>query len=247
MTPKKHKEIHCTNSDDSVTKLKTHTHTHKYKCWKQTHKNKIKQTKLFEKGIISSDDKPNKNAWVRFKTEESAKDAIKLNNTLIDNTWTIRVDLADASCKRDTSRCVFVGGLPETVLEDEIREHFKDCGKIENVRILRDNQTQKCKGCGYIQFEQLQSVLDALNLHQTKFKANSNQTIRVLPCLEDPKQFRKKKNTHTHTQRKHKKKIAQNRNLFFVFCFFLFLFFLLPENSSTIKFDFLFFFCCLGW
>ena len=36
---------------------------------------------------------------------------------------------------------------------EDLREHFSDCGSIENVRIIRDKMSGMGKGFGYIKFE----------------------------------------------------------------------------------------------
>ena len=36
--------------------------------------------------------------------------------------------------------------------EEALRQHFEDCGNIENVRIIRENKTGLGKGFGYIRF-----------------------------------------------------------------------------------------------
>ena len=37
--------------------------------------------------------------------------------------------------------------------EEKVREHFEDCGEIENVRLIKDRKTQLGKGFGYVLFE----------------------------------------------------------------------------------------------
>ena len=48
---------------------------------------------------------------------------------------------------------VFLGGLPGDILADEVKEAFKEYGKIENVEILYDKETKKCRGFGFITFD----------------------------------------------------------------------------------------------
>ena len=51
------------------------------------------------------------------------------------------------------SNKVFLGGLPGDILADEVKEAFKEYGKIENVEILYDKETKKCRGFGFITFD----------------------------------------------------------------------------------------------
>jgi len=52
----------------------------------------------------------------------------------------------------DFNTTIFIGNLPFVAGEEEVREHFADCGKIENVRLIRDPKTHLGKGIGYIMF-----------------------------------------------------------------------------------------------
>jgi nucleolar protein 12 len=47
---------------------------------------------------------------------------------------------------------IFIGNLPWVCQEEDLRAHFEDCGKILNVRIIRDKETLIGKGFAYIQF-----------------------------------------------------------------------------------------------
>ena len=54
--------------------------------------------------------------------------------------------------QHDTKRSVFLGNLPFDVGDDAVREHFVECGTVENVRIVRDAKTGLGKGFGYLLF-----------------------------------------------------------------------------------------------
>lgn len=50
----------------------------------------------------------------------------------------IRVDDAEKGQGNDYESTIFIGNMPWVTTEEEIREHFKECGHIVNVRIIRD-------------------------------------------------------------------------------------------------------------
>lgn len=55
--------------------------------------------------------------------------------------------------------------------EEELRKHFSDCGKIKNVRIIRDNHTLIGKGFGYIMFGEKEEMKKAITeKHGSTFK-----------------------------------------------------------------------------
>lgn len=52
----------------------------------------------------------------------------------------------------------------------EIFEFFSQCGKVRDIRLIRDQRSNKSKGVGYVEFENPQSVMNALALNGIAFK-----------------------------------------------------------------------------
>jgi len=100
--------------------------------------------------------KKNFNAYIRFSTEEAAKQSCQLNGTTFEGN-VIRVDCA-LNRRHDQGRAVFLGNLGFTTHEEDVRAAFIKYGKIENVRLIRDSNTGICKGFGYINFESRDGV-----------------------------------------------------------------------------------------
>lgn len=112
-----------------------------------------------------------------------------------EKTLRIRVDTAKPTI--DTARSVFVGNLRYGVEENDLMEHFErginddkeyddeddntDETKmaVEAVRIIRDPDTMKCKGFGYVLMKNKELVADALRLDQSLFQ---KKNIRVNVC-----------------------------------------------------------------
>jgi len=131
--------------------------------------------------------KKNKNCWVLFKTKAPLAEAVKLNNIVVDNIYTLRFDYADPTKQRSVDCSIFVGGLPLDATENDIREHFVQCGVIVNVRIIRNKQTLISKGCGFVEFQSVDCVNKALDLHLSRFKGvEDGKVIRVIPWLSNP-------------------------------------------------------------
>lgn len=96
------------------------------------------------------------------------------------------------------------------ITEDEVREHFVSCGKIESVRIIRDRKSGVGRGVGYINFEEEDSVTLALEMDDTKLK---NRPVRVKQYTASPKKDKKKKNKGGQKQdQKFKNGKGQNPN-----------------------------------
>jgi len=119
------------------------------------------------------------NAYVVFKSKESAEKALAFNGKTIGEKH-IRVDLA-GSKKENTRLSVFVGNLPLDVEEEQLSEHFSECGKIDYVRAVRDKNSNIGKGFAFVCFRTEESVVSALNLNGTKFK---NRDLRVTRALD---------------------------------------------------------------
>jgi len=128
-------------------------------------------------------ERKNMNAYVRFKTEEGAKAALKLNgNTL--NGLCLRVDLASREKQHDYKSSVFLGNLPYSIEENIVHAHFEVCGDIHGVRVIRDSRTGIGKGFGYVQFQKSESVELALKLDGSQL---FGREIRVSRAQKKPK------------------------------------------------------------
>ncbi|KAL6074983.1 RNA-binding protein 34 [Balamuthia mandrillaris] len=147
------------------------------------------------------------NAYVVFKEKESVAKAVALLHNHEVEGKHLRVDYATppvaaaaaaggtaaAAAARnmfDNKLSVFVGNLPFDMEEEALRQHFADCGEIENVRLIRDKDTNLGKGFGYILFASKASVSLALALHNSKFQGRE---IRVFRALAHPEKHKQKK------------------------------------------------------
>nr|XP_033324360.1 RNA-binding protein 34-like [Megalopta genalis] len=154
-------------------------------------------------------------AYIRYKSEESAKAALSMNGKVFDGNH-LRVDLASKSDeKHDVKKGVFVGNLHFNIEENAVRKHFKGCGEIESIRIIKDNKTGIGKGFGYVNFKTEDAVSLALELNGTSLQ---NRELRVKPCYEHPKKEKKdkqqkKRSGSTSEDQKSSKKIKNNEEV----------------------------------
>lgn len=99
----------------------------------------------------------------------------------------IRVDVEDS--EKDFDSTIFIGNLPWVIQEEDVRAHFEDCGKILNVRIIRDKENFIGKGIGYIQFSTKEEMRKAVDTKSgSLFKGRE---LRVKKAVE-PKRLEKK-------------------------------------------------------
>ncbi|XP_071040810.1 RNA-binding protein 34 [Parasteatoda tepidariorum] len=123
--------------------------------------------------------------FVVFKDKESAKNALSLNGTLIDDHH-ILVDFANQPGEKklyNNELSVFLGNLPFDVADETVRSAFEECGEIQAVRIVRDKNTGVGKGFGYIQFQKIKAKEKALTLDDVEI---NSRKIRVKPVDNNP-------------------------------------------------------------
>ncbi|XP_048452502.1 RNA-binding protein 34 isoform X2 [Rhincodon typus] len=123
----------------------------------------------------------NMNAYIVFEQDSDAIRALTKNGCEIQTGFHIRVDLASKSKIHDHRRSIFLGNLPYEISEDEVREHFSECGAIESVRIVRDRESGMGKGFGYVLFQSTDAVTLALKLNNTELKGRK---LRVSHSLK---------------------------------------------------------------
>lgn len=68
----------------------------------------------------------------RFKEISSAQKSCELNGQDLSGS-VLRVDMATATpAERDQKLAVFIGNIPFSVEEDDVRKHFECCGEVRN-------------------------------------------------------------------------------------------------------------------
>nr|XP_036873004.1 RNA-binding protein 34 isoform X5 [Manis javanica] len=122
-------------------------------------------------------DQKNINAYVVFKDQSAAANALQRNGAQIADGFRVRVDFASETSSRD-KRSVFVGNLSYKAEESAVEEHFLDCGTIVAVRIVRDQVTGVGRGFGYVLFENTDAVHLALKLNNSELMGRKLRVMR---------------------------------------------------------------------
>ncbi len=73
-------------------------------------------------------------------------------------------------------KSVFVGNLPFSATEEDLKKLFADCGDIEGARIAMDRETGRARGFGYVDFADEAAVDKAMALTGTDL---NGREIRV--------------------------------------------------------------------
>jgi len=71
--------------------------------------------------------------------------------------------------KSEESKTVFVGGLPWTATEEQVKKDFEDCGEVVEFRFPLDRDTQQPKGIAFIVYATAEGVKKALEFNETEY------------------------------------------------------------------------------
>jgi RNA recognition motif-containing protein len=118
-------------------------------------------------------------AYVDFATEDAFDRAIVLSETLLAGRKVLIKDAKSFEGRPEpakegegiktgvpsgkaSSKRIFVGNLAFDTTREELQEHFARCGEVADVFIATFEDTGKCKGYGWITFEDLESAEKAV-------------------------------------------------------------------------------------
>ncbi|KAN0029475.1 hypothetical protein ACTA71_007604 [Dictyostelium dimigraforme] len=133
-------------------------------------------------------------AFVSVPSREEADRAIEqLHNSkkfqgVLNN---LQVKYADSEQEKLASK-LFVGMLPRSYEEEQIRELFEPHGVVEDICILRGPNSES-KGCGFIKFENRESALSAIaTLNGMKLDGSPNPLVVKFADTEKDKKKKQK-------------------------------------------------------
>jgi RNA recognition motif-containing protein len=82
---------------------------------------------------------------------------------------------------------IYVGSLPYTVTEDDLKEAFAPFGEVASVRLVSDKFSGKSKGFGFVEMpsnEEAEAAIAALN--EKDFKGRDIKVNQAKPKEERP-------------------------------------------------------------
>src|SRR4030095_263676 len=66
-------------------------------------------------------------------------------------------------------RKLYVGNLPSTTAEQDLRDLFERAGQVESVNVMRDMATGRARGFGFVEMATEQGATKAINeLHESQ-------------------------------------------------------------------------------
>jgi RNA recognition motif-containing protein len=61
------------------------------------------------------------------------------------------------------STTLFIGNLPYSITEDGLKTLFETVGTVVSVRIVRDKETQRAKGFGFVEYDREADAASAIS------------------------------------------------------------------------------------
>lgn len=80
---------------------------------------------------------------------------------------------------------LYVGGLPYAVNDDELRELFEACGKVESAQVIIDRDTNRSKGFGFVEMSTEAEAEAAINELGGKEVGGRTITVNAARPRED--------------------------------------------------------------
>lgn len=124
-------------------------------------------------------------AFVTFATRQAADACVaKLHNkvTLPPATNPLQVRPADGQGTTVPEHKLFIGMIPKSAEEKEIRDIFKPYGEIDEVYILRHQGTGQSKGCAFLKFkyrESANAAIDRVHGHVTMEGGSTTLVVKL--------------------------------------------------------------------
>lgn len=109
-------------------------------------------------------------AYVDFKAADTLQDAISLSESLLGGRRVLIKNARDFQGRpnEDTpaevapSKRLFVGNLTFDTTAEALEKHFERCGPVTNVHVATFEDSGKCKGYAWVDFERIQSAQNAM-------------------------------------------------------------------------------------
>lgn len=86
--------------------------------------------------------------------------------------------------RRKMSKKLFIGGLPYSTADDELKNLFEQAGAVESAVIIKDKMTGRSKGFGFVEMSDTDAENAISMFHGKEFEGRS-LTVNEARPLED--------------------------------------------------------------
>lgn len=93
---------------------------------------------------------------------------------------------ADNQAEPVATKTIYVGNLPYRANESVIKELFEQYGSVHSVRLLKDRQTGKRRGFGFVEMDEAAAAQAIGALNESEFQ---QRTLKVREAKERPEKI----------------------------------------------------------
>ena len=93
-------------------------------------------------------------------------------------------------------RTLYIGNLAYTAVEEDLEQAFEPFGEIEDIKLMRDRETDRSRGFAFITFE---NELEAVAAMVMDGKDVAGRSIRVNKAKEKEGSGTKRRNNNQHS------------------------------------------------
>ena len=85
---------------------------------------------------------------------------------------------------------LYVGNLPYSATEDDLKTHFSQAGTVTSVALIKDRATGRAKGFGFVEMETAEEAQKAITMFHGQDFMGRTITVNVArPREERPRNF----------------------------------------------------------
>ncbi len=85
------------------------------------------------------------------------------------------------------SKNIYVGNLPWSATEDEIRNAFSEFGEVTSVKLIEDRETGRPRGFGFVEMDDAGALEAIENLDGKDFGGRNIKVNEAKPRVERPR------------------------------------------------------------
>ncbi len=80
---------------------------------------------------------------------------------------------------------LYVGGLPYSTTDDELKAHFGQAGAVASATIIMDKMSGRSKGFGFVEMSSDEEAANAINMFNGKDFGGRNLTVNEARPMEE--------------------------------------------------------------
>ena len=80
---------------------------------------------------------------------------------------------------------LYVGGLPYSTTNDELKDHFSAAGSVESATIIMDKMSGRSKGFGFVEMSSDEEAQNAISMFNGKDFGGRNLTVNEARPMEE--------------------------------------------------------------